>query len=63
MVYMKNTETGQYIQAITGEAITWTNAKIDAFDFDKDPTAEEKATFQGWITGTGLDAPVDFVAE
>ena len=63
MIYLKNTETGNYVKSITGEAVEYTISRLDAFDFDKQPTVEEAELFQAWILGAGEKAPVEFVSE
>jgi len=61
MIVMQNTETKQYVKCITGDEVAYTNAVVDAFDFDKQPSDEEKQTFHNWILGAGEKAPVEFV--
>jgi hypothetical protein len=63
MIFLKNTETGHYVKSITGEAVEYTDSRLDAFDFDKEPTEKEKELFHSWILGAGEKAPVEFVRE
>lgn len=63
MIYLKNTETGKYVKSITGEAVEYTDSRLDAFDFDKQPSETEKAVFHSWILGAGETTPVEFVSE
>ena len=61
MIYMRNMVDGSFVKSITGECVDWTDAKVDAFDFDTMPSDKEKAEFQDMILAAGVRIPLEFV--